>query len=130
MTGIKMKVVKNERIVPVDIDDTLVMHQNYDNIAFPKSIRDPYEDCKYVEVWPNLPMIKIMKEEHKRGSFVIVWSKGGFAWAEAVIKALQLEEYVDMIMSKPFVYLDDKDVGEWLKDRVYLKPTTIYKNSP
>lgn len=126
-----MKVVRNERITLVDVDETLVMHSDPSVIGgkFINSIEisDPYSSS-FIKVWLNEPMIRILREERRRGAHTIVWSKGGYAWAEAVIKALCLEEYVDTIMSKPFVYLDDKDVSEWLKDRVYIKPTVTYKD--
>ncbi len=119
-----MKVIRNEYITFWDIDDTLVMHENYhiDNVF----VKDPI-DNREIKLRKNLPMIRLMKEEKARGSTIIVWSRGGFQWAENVIKALKLEEYVTLILSKPLAYFDDKPVEEWLKYRVYLSPDTNYK---
>lgn len=122
-----MKVIKNERVIPIDVDETLVHHTAVEGGA-EITVRDPYAD-RWIKVWANMPMLTILREEYSRGSFIIVWSKGGFSWAEAVIKTLHFEEYVDIIMSKPYVYFDDKDVDEWLKDRVWIHPNTVYKQT-
>lgn len=124
-----MQVIKNENIRPFDIDNSLVL---------PKTKSDP-ADAIYVEVKDDVtgrpitmrvhePMVRLLREEHSRGSHVIVWSRSGFAWAKAVVEALDLC-YPDRltIMSKPLVYFDDMDVSTWLKDRVYLTPETQYK---
>jgi len=55
----------------------------------------------------------------KRRAFsVIVWSSGGSDWGEAVIQALGIEDFVDVIMPKIDFHLDDvsdpKDkIGRW-----------------
>lgn len=120
-----MRTITNERVIPVDVDDTLVMH-DFSSIDHTVEVPDPYSKG-VIEVRPNDPMIRILKDEKARGAFIVVWSRGGFAWARAVVLALGLEESVDLISTKPTVYLDDKDVGEWLKDRVWISPGTKYK---
>ena len=81
-----------------------------------------------IKVGVHEPMVRLLKEESHRGSHIVVWSRGGYEWATNVLKALCIEDYVDQVMSKPSAYFDDKDISEWLKYRVYLKPDTIYKN--
>lgn len=125
--GYIVKTISNERIIPVDVDDTLVMH-DFSAIDETILISDPYSDG-VIEVRPNRPMLRILQDEKARGAFIIVWSRGGFAWAKAVVEALELQNYVDLVMTKPIVYLDDKDIGEWLKDRVYIKPDVKYKQT-
>lgn len=122
-----MKTINNERIIPVDVDETLVMH-DFSAIDNTVDITDPYTVAR-IEVRPNEPMIKILKDEKARGAFIVVWSRGGYAWAKAVIEALDLTEYVDLVMSKPTVYLDDKEVSTWLRDRVWVSPDTKYKQT-
>jgi predicted phosphatase len=123
-----MKVIRNEYITMWDIDDTLVMHEKPINLNDEVIIKDPIGMIgTEIRLRKNLPMIRLMKEEKARGSTIIVWSRGGYQWAENVIKALKLEGYVTLILSKPLAYFDDKPVEEWLKYRVYLSPDTKYK---
>jgi hypothetical protein len=106
------------------------MH-DYSSATVPKSelieIDDPLSRRKII-LRKNLAMIRLLKEEYSRGAYTIVWSRGGHEWATAVILALGLKSYVSQIMSKPLVYLDDKDVSLWLKDRIYIGPDTKYKH--
>lgn len=118
--------VFNERVIPCDIDDTLIHHSPVEGCRSVK-FADPFDQNREITLWVNDPMVRIVTDEKARGAYIIVWSKGGNAWARAVIRALELTEYVDLIMTKPVTYLDDKDCNEWMKDRVYLPPTTIYK---
>lgn len=61
-----------------------------------------------------------LKNQKLTGNTVVVWSAGGGAWAAIVIKALKLEEYVDVCLTKPDFYYDDKDVTDWFpKKRFY-----------
>lgn len=123
-----MNVIRNEVNIMIDVDDTLVMHQVDGNYLRQDSvdITDPYSGSQ-VRLRKNFPMIRCLEEEHARGSHITVWSKGGYAWAEAVIMALGLTNKVHQIMTKPRAYFDDKPVQEWLTDRVYLGPDTFYK---
>lgn len=121
-----MNIIIKEHTVFFDIDDTLVMHdQNGDRLDM-VSIKDPVKD-RNINLRVNRPMVRLLEEEHQRGSYVVVWSRGGWEWARNVIAALGLEDKVDQVMSKPLAYFDDKPVEEWLKYRVYLLPDTPYK---
>ena len=126
-----MRVIKNERIIPTDIDETLIMHDitNASNDALIVEIIDPYAPNTRIQMRVNEPMVKILKDEKVRGSYIIAWSKAGYQWAEAVIRALGLESFVDLIMTKPIAYMDDTPVEHWLKDRIYIKSDVIYKKS-
>jgi hypothetical protein len=75
----------------------------------------------------NENMIQLLKEEHHRGANVIVWSRGGWEWACAVIEALGIEPWVDEVYTKPIVYYDDTPVKKWLKDRVFIDHDQVYK---
>lgn len=65
--------------------------------------------------------IQKIKEFKARNHQVVVWSAGGADWAEAVVKALQLTDLVDVVMSKPDWYFDDLSVDEWIGRRCYVK---------
>lgn len=128
-----MKVIANEKTVFVDVDETLVHHKAQDlsdnffgtdrNLLL---VDDAIRGGK-IHVNPNHNNIRLLLEEHARGSYIVVWSRGGYAWAETVVKALGLTKKVHQVMTKPMVYIDDKDVSEWLPYRLYLKPDEIYK---
>lgn len=120
-----MKVVKNEQLVMVDCDDTLVMWGS-ENIDYKRVyITDPY-DNKTVELRAHAGHIKVLKDRKARGAHVTVWSAGGYKWAEAVVRALNLEEYVDVVSSKPFMYIDDREAADILGERLYLGPNSKY----
>lgn len=130
MTAVNLpKVIHNESVVMVDVDDTLILHLSPSELLGKKKVEvyDPITKG-FIVVAVHGPMVRLVQEESHRGSFVVVWSRGGYEWASNVVKALGLEESVDQIMSKPIAYFDDKPIDEWLKYRVYLKPDTIYKN--
>lgn len=123
-----MIITKNENVCPFDVDNTLVLPFNLDKkdseVVF---VRDPLTPGRKILMHAHRPMIRLLKEEFSKGSHVIVWSRGGWQWAEAVVEALNLQNYVHEIKTKPMVYFDDLDVGQWLLNRVYLDPDTKYK---
>lgn len=96
-----------------DVDDTLV------SWFIPKGF-----EGKLVEVEcrghvnhlaTNTHNVDLLKKMASRGHAIVVWSGGGADWAEAVVKALQLEEYVEVVMGKPTYYIDDRpNAKEWL----------------
>jgi hypothetical protein len=123
----KNNLITNENPRPFDVDDTLIIHDTYGKEGRKVYIKDPYRPGKECFALVNENMVTILIDEKARGNYIMVWSRGGYRWAEAVVKALELEKYVDLIMTKPVIYYDDKDVSEWLKDRVYLGPDIVYK---
>lgn len=125
-----MRIVANEKTVFIDVDETLVHHisQKY-SVAYGHntlSVKDTVRGGD-IRVLINRNNIRLLEEEFARGSYIVVWSRGGHAWATEVVKALGLTKKVHQVMTKPLVYIDDKDVSEWLPYRVYLKPDEIYK---
>lgn len=120
-----MKIIKSEQIICVDIDDTLVLWNKKIKI---KSIlvKDPYMN-KFIKVKPHYAHIQLLKEKKLRGYTIIVWSQGGYKWAETIVKVLKLESYVDLILSKPLAIIDDLPASKWLGERIYIKPNSAYK---
>ena len=125
-----MLVIENTKCVFFDCDDTLVMwgskfyKEDMSNII---SISDPY----YVpNMYSNMgPIIKLVPHDKHikylkdcktlNKNTVVVWSAGGWQWAEAVVKALGLEEYVDAVMEKPTMYVDDLPCKDFMGTRIY-----------
>lgn len=89
-----MRVLKHERSVAFDVDETLVM----------------WEGQSYT---PNQTNIDSLVRHAKRGHHVTVWSQGGWAWGLQIVKELGLEEYVDEVRTKFSWYCDDKPFDEF-----------------
>jgi phosphoserine phosphatase len=100
-----------------DVDDTLVMwHLPVTDNAMAFSNPDDPSDVWMLE--PNWSTIAMLKEHKRRGDKVVVWSQGGYDWAEEVVKTLKLEEYVDYCLSKPHIYYDDIPATNFMKEWV------------
>lgn len=130
MTGIRMTIIRSENIKPFDCDETLVLH-NINNPAYSELPLIQVDDAVTggsIEVRVNENMVRLLEEEKSRGATVVVWSRGGYQWAADVVKALDINLSVDIIMSKPTFYFDDTPVEKWMESRVYLTPETSYKN--
>lgn len=114
-----MKVVSKESTIFIDCDDTLVMWgkaKRGQKVVAVTNTLDGSQD--YLR--PHKGHIKILKDRKARGSFIVVWSAGGYAWAESVVKALKLQDYVDLVMTKPHAYVDDKKSEEFMGEHIYL----------
>lgn len=112
--------IKSDRIVMVDVDDTLVL---WNLSAYPGAIRKTIEHVNgWVQVIPHHKNINTLIKFYKLGYTIVVWSGSGHAWAEAVVRALELGQYVTQIISKPLYYFDDKPCQEWMGARVWRDP--------
>lgn len=123
-----MQVIQSENITPFDVDGTLILTKG-EGPGRIVDILDPVTG-NYIQMSAHEPNIRLLEEEAHRGSFVIVWSRGGYEWATNVITALGLGSKVNLVMSKPMVYFDDLSIEKWLPYRVFLKPDEIYKKQP
>ncbi len=116
-----MQVNKSELKCSFDVDETLLM------AARPKTFRDG--QIKSVKLdyygtprvrWPHIRHIEIIKAHKARGFYIRVFSANGWRWAEQAVKALGLEDYVDIAETKDQVIFDDKpDCGipvVWVED--------------
>lgn len=101
-----MIVLRSDKVLYCDVDDTLVMWS---------PTGASYE--------PHIAHIDMIKKFKLRGQKVVVWSAGGYEWAERIVKELGLEIYVDLILCKPAWWADDLTAGEVLQEvnRIYLK---------
>lgn len=119
-----MRVIESEQIIMWDVDDTLVMWLGGPSTST-IAIKCPYSG-RIEHVTPHKPHIKILKDRKARGATNIVWSSGGFKWAEAVVKALEIQQYVDLVLSKPCMHVEDGDSATVLGPKLYLSPDSKY----
>ena len=108
--------VKDGGVYASDVDDTLIMWvipEGYTGELIETDLNG-FKDKGI----PNRPAINHLKKMKARGYAVIVWSAGGSEWAEAVVKALGLQDQVDIVMPKIDFHLDDNadpsdKIGKW-----------------
>lgn len=83
-------VLESDVCVFFDIDNTLIKWSpNHDTWA------------------PHKRHITELKKFYKRGQPIVIWSSGGYKHALNIIKKLELEKYVTIIMAKPRWWADD-----------------------
>lgn len=107
-----MNVIENENVIFFDVDDTLIREpteEEFKNFNF-ISFTNFNINVGKTPINKNRDLLRQFKA---RNYTVIVWSHGGYAWAKEVITKLGASEYVDYIMTKPRVYVDDISVNEW-----------------
>lgn len=116
--------IQNERVIFFDVDNTLVLPAN-EITKTTLRIIDPYDgEIRYRE--PHFPHMKLLRNYNARKAFVVVWSKNGYQWATAVINALGLTNFVDLIMTKPCVYVDDEPPVKWMGEHVFIPSTDSF----
>ncbi len=106
-------VIHNENIVCFDVDGTLVIPDTHP-VSREITIVNPYSNTPG-EYRIHHGHVELMKIYKGRGCFVRVWSHGGVKWAEAVVAALGLQEYVDSIETKPAKLIDDLPIERIFK---------------
>ncbi len=124
------------RTVYCDVDDTLVfwnatpeeLADRGVEITCPGSLIYIEEDDtqSFAPEWkalllPHRKHIEQLRKHKMRGHKVIVWSAGGGDWAAAAVKALGLEDIVDLCLPKPDWYYDDLTPEEFMGKRYYMK---------
>jgi hypothetical protein len=124
----KKTTITNNLVVAFDIDDTLLM---YNETGKPQEnsieIMHPLNG-HYEYPIPHYAHIKLLKNYKAQGYHIIVWSAQGYEWVLASIKALNIEDYVDLKMSKLIKYVDDLKGPEGiLGSRVYIPLEQVNK---
>jgi hypothetical protein len=109
--------IKNDKVMMCDVDETLVIYN------WPKD-----REGETVEITNNgitkrlLPFfahVELIKKFKFLGYDVVVWSMTGEAWANKIVEALELKDYVTLTMSKPMFYTDDQPCENWMGTRIY-----------
>lgn len=89
-----MLYAKNQKVVFVDIDDTLVRSAGTKRIPMPAVIAQ-------------------VRQLHEQGVILFLWSSGGSDYAESTAKELGIHECFSGFLPKPDAYIDDQPVREW-----------------
>lgn len=132
-----MNIVTNESIILVDIDGTLIEDYNPPKVLTTMSDGNtismylPTTNNGYLELdyygkqvykKPITEHIDFVRSLKKRGYYVIVHSGNGYLWAKQVVGALDMNDCVDMVMTKACKHLDDDaDPTHVIGPRIFLK---------
>lgn len=111
-----MKVIEGMDFVYFDVDDTLVLWDHHIINKYPENCK-VFKTCEQdpgTLLVPIIDTIQYLKESKKHGCTIIVWSSGGWEWAKHVVEVLELEDYVDAVMTKPHRYVDDLPCKEFM----------------
>jgi FMN phosphatase YigB (HAD superfamily) len=126
-----MKVIKSQKTVYFDVDDTLLI-PNYQNIAHKPEdlvvINDPRSDLKK-QFLKHARHIELMEQFKVRGHTVVVWSQGGWEWAQNAVYAMGIQNLVDVVLAKPDWYVDDLPSDVFMKGNIYLHPSDPTKDT-
>jgi phosphoserine phosphatase len=107
-----MIVLNSTKAIFIDVDNTLVFSLR----EYPHEVTHEVVKIGGRKFWVHAPHIEMMKDFKARGHSLIVWSAGGADWAASVIVALHLDTLVDLVISKPDWYIDDKKASEFMDE--------------
>ena len=107
-----MKVILEE-IVYFDVDKTLVFHHEGTIVV------DYYGEPRHLR--PHKEHIAFLKALKARGYHIKVHSNNGAVWAANVVTALQLEQFVDEVLTKPYKIIDDEHPKAWMPKNIYIE---------
>lgn len=96
--------IRDSRMAYIDVDQTLIDWE-CSNKDLPLLLLKGPNDATNVQAIPV--HIDLIKELRTVGWQIVVWSQGGADHAERVVKLLGIENLVDVIISKPTIYVDD-----------------------
>jgi FMN phosphatase YigB (HAD superfamily) len=126
----------SDKPVFFDVDDTLIIWPSSAQALgidhgefYKKAIEIGTGDLKMLAM-PHEKHIQFMRNLKCQGAKIVVWSHGGEEWAKTVVETLELELYVDLILSKPSLYIDDLDASKWMGRRMWHHPTKSTTKDP
>lgn len=116
-----MIVLKCNQATYWDVDNTLILWEPTENQLFNHGKTYTAPDGHTAILVPHLAHIEQLKKHSIRGHTIVVWSAGGSFWAAEAVKFLGLEDYVDLAISKPVWFYDDKQPEDFMGKPLYLK---------
>lgn len=112
-----MKIVGE--IIPCDVDSTLVFDES--DLGPGHGIEPVIAHCwgREIKVYPHWLNVSLLRKFSQRGYIPFVHSHSGEDWAEAVCKAVGLDDIPSIYARKSKYYIDDLPVEQWYGHRVY-----------
>jgi len=129
-----MKVIESDKVVFFDVDDTFIHWGSGKDTNFKGRLfyieRGNAGTYYFKSIDANIEAMRVHKS---RGHTIVVWSAGGWEWARDVVRMLELENIVDVVMSKPAWVYDDLPAAEYMPNSKFAKDehyvtNEIYKN--
>ncbi len=118
-----MQVIYNESPWEVDVDQTLILWGHPEATV---SVLCPYLGDEYL-VTRHKQNIQLLKEKFLRGCHITVHSQGGARWAEAVVTALGIQDYVHVCKGKPVGSIDDLPAKKWYPKNTWISTEDAWK---
>lgn len=115
-----MKTLEMNNPVYFDCDGTLIRDALPNERVCVTLIQHPYRGNAPVGKVKMNANINLLKDMNERGRTVVVWSQAGWLWADAVIRALELQNFVHYVLEKPIAYVDDLHASEFMTQRIFL----------
>lgn len=121
------KKILGERVLAVDVDDTLVL---WNASSAPGSSQEFFSpENRVVTLHQHTKNINLVEKFYKLGYTILVWSGSGVDWAETVCTQLGIDYMVTNYMTKPGFMLDDQPVKNWSR-RLWRNPSTGRNGTP
>lgn len=120
-----MNKIQQPRTVMLDVDDSIILWtpENYAHDDDELLVLE--DDGKIMRFLPHYKNIEFVKTLKFQGYGIVCWSAAGVDWAERIVKALHLEEYIDVCMSKPEFAIDDLlQADRIIKSVLWIDPKT------
>lgn len=117
----KRKRIEGERILMVDVDDTLVLW-DYSKHLDKKRYETKYKNRK-IRLAIHQKNINLLKKFFLLDYTILVWSGSGIDWAQHVCVELGLDSMVTNYLTKPLYMLDDMPAKHWSR-RLWRDPDT------
>ena len=121
-----MKINYHANIWEFDVDNTLVLWDisKYSDVKKVYIPSTTLIDPELIELAVHVKNVKLLVKLAKIGWYIRVHSGSGVVWADAVVRALGIEKYVDEISAKPRGRTDDMRPGDGLAYDCYRDPIT------
>ena len=111
-----MFVLKANQTIYFDVDNTLIIW-NTNTLDDPSGVVYVKSMTGHMTaVRPNRHTIQHLIDHKKAGSTIVCWSAAGWEHSYETVRALELENYVDVVAAKPTFFYDDLKAEEFMPE--------------